>query len=1526
MVEQTNTQSTAAGESPTSKSSKLKWAELEGAHQAGVFLCLGKTQLSELTDETRSQVAGYILEILSWPDPGRSDKPYDVVMQEYDDVMSDEPALEEQGVAPMGGQPAEEAEDPIFNVFKGIGLIPMKCAPYEHKAEQPRARVSLQRVQNRPLEVAQGNRRSKASMNRKVTPAGARRSARRTIFMSAGFVKHPPKPKVEELSEDCNMDQWGRYEKSVKRAFFYPPFSVTGANLVTAMGARTCLMYAVAQHVQGKPALEAILAAVRTAHPNHGQDGPDARVTDGMTLQQMVAANAIAARRHPEYVPFRLWSMVSRRGMSVMDWEILEYQQPDVDRSRFKDRALVLVKIRDEDAHWIAVNRPRPGTAVDRVQIDPTWLMPVDETEGCYPQRDRQTLVEAEAELVAELFGMQKHAEAEERALLALGYSIFLEAMGDDLGQPVPEKIVEDKGPGSVNSDDDQPLLVVSPSRGNARGIVRIGSWSWSTGSVDTASTNRGEEGLAAEPDAPETWEEDSNYWVNTALVGAGIREVVGSDMMTDGEDVMSDAASDPDEPTLLTPGRRVKRRLTATASAATAAAAIAARATAKAAKAAAAAGSKVLHQTANGVAARGNHVLRGCKGFFKRKPAQPIVDRDTPFSFVAVDSHAPQPTRAWHCRLYPQKRTPQHARAVNGARTMGGNRKEYGRGLVELTPALNTSSANFFGEKCWYYVDPWAMPAADKPGFLTNGQYDPDAIVGFTIKRRVYELVQEGLHWGVRCYSLRLVARINDPWTWSFKGVVYPMFNPISDAVTSFLVALHMGVRRAPVVGLGNRPLPMEASNDIPGVEGVLKMQWGLVRGRCPEAVRAQVTLLSQMNHTTLPFGQTPESLTIEVMKRDSRLQQVFTDAPGFSVKPRKPRKSCTCCGKPAVPPFKWQWFRCGECKRMLERDGAITILGRQIQDNLVGASGAPGWVNIKSDYLPPNKTKWAKVDVRPGDITAAPGEPGLPRKPVKVSAKGRKFIELEPEDLAKIPDDSFPAKFEATLCGIGISGTRPRVSKKAHNTMLQALMGRAFLKKPTCDPAAWAALTTVMYELLPDLKSEIMTISSWIASMPTRRRRPLIQAAKDYLSRGLLDKDLGFKCFIKTEALASFEPDENQEVTAKTEAIARMIMGPVDLAHIVAGPILKPKLDRLKEHWGLDNWLTYGSINPQKLQKWLDEASTEEVFVFWCDYAMFDCTHSDHSFDLVERYYVEMGSSPDFERVMRAWRNPKGRAGIYKFKARTMLASGTDDTALKNAVVNGLVMSMAIAAALACKEVTGVTIQDLREAKAICRFSICGDDTLGFLPLSLWGRREQLMTDIEEGIKKFGLVPKLDCSDYLGHGVYLGMRPYNVPYEGGRKWVWGRTVGRASYKLSYMIELKKGDPMAWVTGVADQVVRTMGHVPVYSDLCRRILELRKGAKRRVVATDPNKPWQSDETLIEGLTEALAYDRDTVHFLMQCYARQTYQQIKENKPMLVVPTVDDVYDAIKRIYEVPCLPYNLDHWVLRFFCLFDDC
>lgn len=844
--------------------------------------------------------------------------------------------------------------------------------------------------------------------------------------------------------------------------------------------------------------------------------------------------------------------------------------------------------------------------------------------------------------------------------------------------------------------------------------------------------------------------------------------------------------------------------------------------------------------------------------------------------------------------------------------------RFEGGVGLTELHPTV-LERFNFT-KNSFYYVTRGVEPDYLDGRLLSNGQYNPHWLSSMQFENMAYVLEYIGFHGPCDYYRLRKAAHLV-PKTGLFGCPA--MLRKAWGETTSWLAD----------IGLTDQPRArVKHATNMPGRElkprrlvgsGASRARWAINAQYAREDLRGPYHTLFVQNADN--DHSDPTETLVALTSEKAQLEAKYGKR-GYRTAKLSGFKRCSSCG--AEPPkhkYKWKHRVCNECDVKLKKCGSISTMGQQVQLNMTVAEGHPGRVHLYSSTLPPKPEKWAKVEIPEGKIKMRKADaPWL-----KSVGKDRKtWHSVVKEDLAKIDTGLEQTKQECVLAGIGVSGCYPMVTRKGLYSRMQALIGRAFLKKPKSSPAAWAVMDKFKDELLPSsaLDGEKMPIDAWIASMPARRKRALERAYQEYINDGgLTEKDLTFSAFVKQELLASYKKFDWADAKPLAESIARMIMAPKDKAHIVAGPVIKPKLERLKAHWDKDNWLFYGATTPEKLQAWLDSSVTGcedgDVFAFWCDYSMFDCTHSRESMRLVESFYSEMRTDPEFARLINAWRAPKGKMGEIDYQADIMLASGRDDTSLMNAILNGLVMGLSVAAAVAGVRLEDLQKEHLRYAEAYVRISICGDDTLGFLPKSLWGDRARIMREIERNISRFGLVTKLDCTNYLGSVVYLGMRPYNVPTPTGRRWLWGRTVGRAAFKFGWMLDLSKGDAAAWATGVADSVVRTQPYVPILSDLARRTLKLREGARRTPVAVDENKPWTHWTVLQE--TRDLTYDRQTLHCLVKSYSTPTLYG--EPGP-ICTPSVEDFLCTVREIESIPCLPYVVDDLALRFMCVTDDC
>lgn len=380
-----------------------------------------------------------------------------------------------------------------------------------------------------------------------------------------------------------------------------------------------------------------------------------------------------------------------------------------------------------------------------------------------------------------------------------------------------------------------------------------------------------------------------------------------------------------------------------------------------------------------------------------------------------------------------------------------------------------------------------------------------------------------------------------------------------------------------------------------------------------------------------------------------------------------------------------------------------------------------------------------------------------------------------------------------------------------------------------------------------------------TWLKSVVNgRRRKQLVRAHHLLVERGQPHAMFQYiSSFVKTENLPLIKVS-NDVISCDVEYVARLIQAPHDETHLIAGPYLKPLTLALKSHWGYKNWVFYASTTPEKLDAWLRE-NQHATSYFWSDYSAFDATWSHDAWDMVEGFYAHV--FPDaplsFWEVLQIWRSPRGKMKLRReevsmwYVAEVCNASGRDDTALANALLNGVALAMSFAAALAGVPVSEVRVQDLAAASHKVRIAIVGDDSLCCCDFEVSEYAERVQANLEG----FGLVVKAQQSRNLWDVTFLGSMPYQT--SGGL--FWGPTIGRRMYKAFWQAE-PDGHLPSWTKGVAMQLALCT-HVPILSDVAKRVTELlarhsglvQEGAEFRPYhRTEPTVPW--DDTTVEWL------------------------------------------------------------------------
>lgn len=587
-------------------------------------------------------------------------------------------------------------------------------------------------------------------------------------------------------------------------------------------------------------------------------------------------------------------------------------------------------------------------------------------------------------------------------------------------------------------------------------------------------------------------------------------------------------------------------------------------------------------------------------------------------------------------------------------------------------------------------------------------------------------------------------------------------------------------------------------------------------------------------------------------------------------------------------------------------------------MSENWECSGGKTGYVYLSGSQLPPPHSKWEEVVLPKGTLqirsTAISWEDGS--KHVR-----RKWVDLEKGDLFRLNYDlQFRPLYR--LCGPAIAGCRPCMSASTNYNAMKAFCCRVMRRPAPPAPGIWRWIRKFVALLLPEHNTppREMTIEEWLDSMPSDRKVPLRKAFELYKRTGWVKKYAEFHSFIKLELLPFFSKDE-LGIVPLTDMVDRLINAPHDVTHVIAGPRIKPYTAWLKKQWHHENFIFYGSTTPQKLQLWLDAVvESGNNLVFWSDYTMFDTSHNCATWDFMERFYNQHKHCEDFQKVLRAWRLPVGTLKDFKYRVLDPFnASGRDDTALANAILNGFAMVLSVSASWYGVALQDVQLHHILDIATHLRLSVCGDDALGFLPFRGIAHAEKFVETTRENIAKFGFKAKMFWSDRLEDAVYLGHRP--LPFNG--KWYWTKTIGRCLYKLGWQSAIK-GDASAYFRGICEMHSVISPHVPIISDICKSWLAATDGAKTTKFVFDENKPWQRMGEVNPG-----RYFPDTLDACARAYTVRKYKGgYFENESHVTARqlTADAIRDCISYIRaQINGEPCVLDHWVLRHMVLVDE-
>jgi len=363
--------------------------------------------------------------------------------------------------------------------------------------------------------------------------------------------------------------------------------------------------------------------------------------------------------------------------------------------------------------------------------------------------------------------------------------------------------------------------------------------------------------------------------------------------------------------------------------------------------------------------------------------------------------------------------------------------------------------------------------------------------------------------------------------------------------------------------------------------------------------------------------------------------------------------------------------------------------------------------------------------------------------------------------------------------------------------------------------------------------------TKPSWISTFPPARREQFWRS----LAKFPLEK-VRFSFFVKKE-FAILPPRWGCE--APDQVNPRVICSPDDASHCVMGPDMRDLTGQLHRLWNPSNWVTYaGGLTPPEMLCWLNQEVSPDCMSFVRgpghiavenDFSKFDCTYSRHTLNFVQKVYKYWGvdvTKGQREVVWRGWRKPKGYTRSGRLVVGPIMnASGRDDTALMNALINGGVQAYAYASVLlGLNHPEEATDAQIAWVKENVRLIVLGDDSLAIVPITDLHKRRWQSSDVSRVVDYFGF----EARDMKTHSipcqaVFLGCRPYPALDDSNQLIAsWGPTIGRRAVRISCCREPTGRHPFAWLRGVMVSASLTYSHVPFLSDLVQRNLELCPG------------------------------------------------------------------------------------------------
>lgn len=593
-------------------------------------------------------------------------------------------------------------------------------------------------------------------------------------------------------------------------------------------------------------------------------------------------------------------------------------------------------------------------------------------------------------------------------------------------------------------------------------------------------------------------------------------------------------------------------------------------------------------------------------------------------------------------------------------------------------------------------------------------------------------------------------------------------------------------------------------------------------------------------------------------------------------------PRQCINCYGFPRGK-FSWNRGLCEECWRLLKKRTCSY------------------YSDLRSTYAQPHAHHY------PGIIRMLPLEACMKKKPT------RDECVVEGNELGKgtigftLPKTMERPVIMPALLAFGFL-TRVTIFSRSWHNEKTALLTRTFAKpdytvlanafEPLKLLVNWLGMNRKCpYDLhyfcsdtTPGLSLDVISVlerlglrvgreKGWLNDFPPARVKTVLNELRVYDSQRWKNS---FLFFIKNE-LTVMGCAYNRSF--QTPVNPRLICPPPVLHHCVAGPRLKPLTSYLHDLWSWDSPIFYaGGATPEIMNKWLNSISTpcclqfkKDILVVENDFSKYDSTYSDPALNFVTYVYscwgLDLHQHPHLLEVFKAWRNPKGRTPCGRFvRAPVMNASGRDDTALMNALLNGLVQFYSFTMEL----YNSVNIDTVEKAKKTLQIVCLGDDSLTILPRVKEDGTRWSLDAVQNTIATFGF----ECHDSFirrtpASMVFLGCRPYPCLSPDGQEVAgWGPTIGRRIVRMGFCRDPDTTGILEWYAGFRGMGPYLM-HVPIIREIMTKTMALVPTPKNLVVAPG-DIPWYKAQMFTPYLTSNRKYVDD---YMMMVYSWSRHDQ-----------------------------------------------